>query len=162
MPLIRYRATDLTQLIDEPCECGLFARRIAKIRARTDEMVVCGMGNVGPWVFEDVLRDVNGSGAEWQAVVKHNGRRDVIELRVESENNGHEAEMERAIMGNLQDRFSDFWKNYEMKLYEFRVVPYPLGSLRNGRKLKRVVDERQMGGVVSKTVEATPTSNCQE
>jgi len=118
-------------------------------------MVVCGMGNVGPWVFEEVLRDVNGSGAEWQAVVKHNGRRDVIELRVESENNGHEAEMEHAIMGNLQDRFSDFWKNYEMKLYEFRVVQYPLGSLRNGRKLKRVVDERQMGGVVSKPVEAS-------
>jgi phenylacetate-CoA ligase len=158
MPLIRYRSNDLTQLIDEPCECGLFARRIAKIRARTDEMVVCGMGNVGPWVFEEVLRDVNGSGTEWQAVVKHDGKRDVIELRVESENNGHEGEMERAIMGNLQDRFSDFWKNYEMKLYEFRFVPYPLGSLRNGRKLKRVVDERQMGGVVSKTDKAAPTA----
>jgi len=162
MPLIRYRSTDVTQLIDEPCECGLFARRIAKIRARTDEMVVCGMGNVGPWVFEEVLRDVNGSGAEWQAVVKHDGRRDVIELRIEYENNGHAAEMERAIMGNLEHRFSDFWKNHKMKLYEFRVVPYPMGSLRNGRKLKRVVDERQMGGLVSKPVEAAPTSNCQD
>jgi len=137
----------------------LFARRIAKIRARTDEMVVCGMGNVGPWVFEEVLRDVNGSSAEWQAVVKNDGRRDVIELRIEYENNGHEAEMKRAIMGNLEHRFSDFWKNHKMKLYEFRVVPYPMGSLRNGRKLKRVVDERQMGGLISKTVEAAPTSN---
>jgi phenylacetate-CoA ligase len=149
MPLIRYRSTDLTQLINEPCECGLFARRIAKIRARKDELVVCGMGNVGPWVFEEILRGVNGSSTEWQAVVKHDGRRDVVELRVESENTGHEAEVERAILGNLQERFTDFWRNYEMKLYEFRVAPYPLGSLRNGRKLKRVVDERQMGGVIS-------------
>src|SRR5216683_529403 len=97
MPLIRYRSTDLTRLVDEPCECGLFAKRIAKICSRTDEMVVCGMGNVGPWVFEEVLRDVNGSSAEWQAVVKNDGRRDVIELRIEYENNGHEAEMKRAI-----------------------------------------------------------------
>src|SRR5467141_3188513 len=71
MPLIRYRSTDLTRLVDEPCECGLFAKRIAKIRARIDEMVVCGMGNVGPWVFAEVLRNVNGHGADWQAIIKH-------------------------------------------------------------------------------------------
>ena len=54
MPLIRYRASDVTRLIEEPCACGLFAKRLAKIRARADEMVVCGMGNVGPWVFDEV------------------------------------------------------------------------------------------------------------
>ena len=29
-----------------------------KIRSRCDEMVVCGMGNIGPWVFEEILRGV--------------------------------------------------------------------------------------------------------
>src|SRR3989442_7702804 len=57
MPLIRYRSTDLTRLVDDPCECGLFAKRLAKIRSRIDEMVVCGMGNVGPWVFAESFRD---------------------------------------------------------------------------------------------------------
>jgi phenylacetate-CoA ligase len=144
MPLIRYRSTDVTHLINEPCECGLFTKRIAKIRARTDEMVVCGMGNVGPWVFAEVLRGVNGSGPDWQAIVKHDGRRDVVELHVELEKSVPHAEVERAIVANLRERFTDFWKNYEMKLYEFRVVPCELGSLRNGRKLKRVLDQRQM------------------
>ena len=144
MPLIRYRSTDLTRLIDEPCACGLFAKRIAKIRARTDEMVVCGMGNVGPWVFAEVLRNVNGHGADWQAVIKHDGRRDVVELCVELENFGHHAAVERAVLDNLREGFADFWKNYEMKLYEFRVVPCEPGSLRNGRKLKRVLDQREM------------------
>ncbi len=51
MPLIRYRSTDVTRMVDEPCACGFFVKRIGKIRARCDEMVVCGMGNVGPWVF---------------------------------------------------------------------------------------------------------------
>src|ERR1700730_8586884 len=144
MPLIRYRSTDLTHLIDEPCECGLFAKRIAKIRARTDEMVVCGMGNVGPWVFAAVLRNVNGHGVDWQAVVKHAGGRDVVELRLELKNFSHQVEVERAVLVNLRERFTDFWKNYEMKLYDFRIVPCEPGSLRNGRKLKLVLDGRQM------------------
>ena len=144
MPLIRYRSTDLTRLVDEPCECGLFAKRIAKIRSRTDEMVVCGMGNVGPWVFEEVLRNVNSHGADWQAIIKHDGKRDVVELCVELAHSNHQPDVERAVLDNLRVGFADFWKNYEMKLYEFRVVPCELGSLRNGRKLKRVLDQRQM------------------
>jgi len=143
MPLIRYRSNDLTALVEEPCSCGLFVRRIAKIRARTDEMVVCGMGNVGPWVFAEVLRGVNGHGADWQAVVGHDGRRDVIELRLELKNFARQGEVERAVLVNLRERFTDFWKNYEMKLYDFRVVPCEPGSLRNGRKLKLVLDQRQ-------------------
>src|SRR5437879_8025860 len=144
MPLIRYRSTDLTSLVDEPCECGLFAKRIAKIQARTDEMAVCGMGNVGPWVFEEVLRNVNGHGADWQAVIKHNGKQDVVELHIELDHSNHQPDIERAVLDNLRAGFADFWKNYEMKLYEFRVVPCEAGSLRNGRKLKRVLDQRQM------------------
>ncbi|HEY6118443.1 MAG TPA: AMP-binding protein [Pyrinomonadaceae bacterium] len=144
MPLIRYRSTDLTSLVDEPCACGFFAKRIAKVRSRVDEMVVCGMGNIGPWVFDEVLRNVNGHGADWQAVIKHDGRRDVVELCVELAHSHHQPEVERAVLENLRVGFADFWKNYEMKLYEFRVVPCEPGSLRNGRKLKRVLDQRQM------------------
>ncbi len=55
MPLVRYRSTDITRLIDEPCKCGLFARRIGRIKGRVDEMVVCGMGNISPWVFRSIM-----------------------------------------------------------------------------------------------------------
>lgn len=145
MPLIRYRSTDLTRLIDVPCECGLFAKRLAKIRARCDEMVVCGMGNVGPWVFAELLRDVRGAGEEWQAIVRHDERRDVIELQVEIENMAQQAEVRKGVHANLRQRFPDFWKNREMNLYDLQVVACARGSLRHGRKLKRIIDERQMG-----------------
>lgn len=144
MPLIRYRSTDLTHLIEEPCECGLFAKRIGKIRARTDEMVVCGMGNVGPWVFGELLSGLFFVGTDWQAVVKHNGRHDIIELHVELESFAYQAEVERGVLKNLRERFADFWKNYEMKLYELHIVPCEPASLRLGRKLKRVLDKRNM------------------
>ena len=122
MPLIRYRSTDITRLVNDPCACGLPVNRIGKIRARCDEMVVCGMGNVGPWVFSELLRDVQGAGAEWQAIINSDGRRDVIELHVETQDLAAQHELEGIVLANLRERFSDFWKNREMKLYELRVV----------------------------------------
>jgi len=140
MPLIRYRASDVTKLVDEPCACGLFAKRLAKVRSRADEMVVCGMGNVGPWVFEEVLRGIEGVGDEWQAVLSNNGRFDVFELRVEVKD--LESRTRDQVLANVKERFPDFWKNLQMGLYELRVTPFMPGSLRTGRKLKRIVDER--------------------
>ncbi|MGI8469781.1 MAG: phenylacetate--CoA ligase family protein [Pyrinomonadaceae bacterium] len=142
MPLVRYRSTDVTRLVDEPCPCGLFARRIAKIKGRVDEMIVCGMGNVSPWVFAEILRGVPDTTDEWQVRVWHENLIDIVELRVEitESQNGHTPStvVENA-RRNLRERFPDFWKNLEMKLYDFRVVPVTRMSLRTARKLKRLV-----------------------
>ncbi len=146
MPLIRYRSTDVARLIDDPCECGIFAGRIGKVRARCDEMVVCGMGNVGPWVFDEVLRDVSGVSSEWQVFIRHESHSDVVELHVETINGSAPSQLREAVLLNLRTRFLDFWKNHEMRLYEFRVIPCTQGTLRNGRKLQRVVDQRDMSG----------------
>lgn len=142
MPLIRYRSTDVTSLINEPCSCGFFLNRIGKIRARCDEMVVCGMGNVGPWVFEEILRGIDHLGPDWQAVVRLAEFRDLVELHVELDPNARENGLQHTVRDNVRERFADFWKNHEMGLYEFRVVTHAPGALRQSRKLKRVVDER--------------------
>ena len=139
MPLIRYRASDITRLVNEPCACGLFAGRLARIRARADEMVVCGMGNVGPWVFDELLRGVIGPADEWQAVVGSDGQLDAIELSLETD--GSRA-VDGQVRDNLRERFPDFWKNLQMELYSLRISPVPPGSLRHGRKLRRIVDRR--------------------
>jgi phenylacetate-coenzyme A ligase PaaK-like adenylate-forming protein len=119
--------------------------RLAKIRGRCDEMVVCGMGNVGPWVFDEVLRGVTGIGGDWQVVIGHEGARDAVVVHVEMEDSSSAPAAETMILSNLRERFGDFWRNREMRLYELRVAVHPNGSLRGqGRKLRRVVDERQM------------------
>jgi phenylacetate-CoA ligase len=147
MPLVRYRSTDVTKLIEEDCPCGLFARRIAKIKGRVDEMIVCGMGNVSPWVFAEILRGVKFVSDEWQVRIWHENKIDTVELRVETAataaaGNGAfgsgKARIEAEIRDNLKKRFPDFWKNLEMKLYDFRVVSVERGSLRTARKLKRL------------------------
>jgi phenylacetate-CoA ligase len=150
MPLIRYRASDLTRLIDEPCACGLFARRLARIRSRADEMVVCGMGNVGPWVFDELLRGMVEPGDEWQVLLSNDGTYDVLEVKLEARDAGREprdaggrtCEVEEAVLNNLRERFPDFWKNREMGLYRLVVTPVARGSLRTGRKLRLIVDQR--------------------
>ena len=145
MPLIRYRSSDLTRLVDDQCECGISMGRLAKIRGRCDEMVVCGMGNVGPWVFDEVLRGITCLGGDWQVVIGHDGSRDGVVLHVEMEDESGQRAVETLILTNLRERFGDFWRNLEMHLYELRVMVHPVGSLRgHGRKLRRVVDERQM------------------
>ena len=144
MPLIRYRSNDVARLIEEPCECGVFAGRMGKVRARCDEMVVCGMGNVGPWVFDEVLRDISGISSEWQVFIKHESYCDAVELHVETLNGSALPQFRDAVLLNLRNRFPDFWKNHEMRLYELRVIPCTHGTLRNGRKLQRVIDQRDM------------------
>ncbi len=142
MPLIRYRSTDVTRLIDEPCPCGLFAKRLAKLKGRVDEMIVCGMGNISPWVFAEILHGVKDATDEWQVRVWHENLIDVVELRVEitDSNNGHTPQtVEENVRRNLRERFPDFQKNREMKLYDFRVVPVERGILRTTRKLKRLI-----------------------
>jgi len=144
MPLIRYRSTDVTRFVETPCGCGLFTKRLGKVRARCDEMIVCGMGNIGPWIFAELLRDAPGVGEDWQVFVRHEGKRDVVELRVELDDPSRQAEIERLVHAHLRERFPDFWKNREMKLYDLCLVGEPRGSLRTSRKLRRIVDERQM------------------
>ena len=145
MPLIRYRSSDLSSLVDGPCECGISMGRLAKIRSRCDEMVVCGMGNVGPWVFDDVLRGIAGIGPDWQVVIGHAGSRDVVTLHIEVDDLSRQHAIETRIHNNLRERFADFWRNREMQLFELRVVVHEFGSLRgDARKLRRVVDERLM------------------
>ncbi len=143
MPLIRYRSSDRTRLVDSACECGVSMGRLAKILGRSDEMVVCGMGNVGPWVFDELLRGVTGISGDWQVAIGHSGHRDAVVLHVEMEKSSGRDAAEAQILANLRGRFSDFWRNLEMRLFDFRVVAHPEGTLRgHNRKLRRVVDER--------------------
>ncbi len=143
MPLIRYRAADITRLIDEPCPCGLPMRRIARIRARRDEMIVCGMGNISPWIFETTLSGIEGISDDWQIQVTRPDKKDCVELHLELLEGANPGNVEEAFQHNLRTKFGDFWKNCEMGLYDLNYVFDPPGTLRQGRKLLRLVDRRK-------------------
>lgn len=55
MPLIRYRTHDLTRIIPGNCPCGRTARRIDRIKGRSDDMFIVKGVNIFPMQVEKVL-----------------------------------------------------------------------------------------------------------
>jgi phenylacetate-CoA ligase len=142
MPLIRYRVRDVTRWIEEPCPCGATIRRIARIRGRRDEMVVMGAGNMYPEIFERVLHGVEGLSENWQVAVRQEGLHDVLEFRLELTNGSSLSAVESAVRDNLKSRYPDVWANHLCGMYRLAFRFLPPGSLEQGRKQRRLVDER--------------------
>jgi phenylacetate-CoA ligase len=143
MPLIRYRVRDVTRFIDEPCPCGATLRRMTRIRGRRDEMVVMGAGNMYPEIFERVLHDVEGISENWQVAVRQEGIHDILEFRLELTNGANPSTVENAVRKNLEARFPDVWANQLCGMYRLEFRIFPPGGLEQGRKPRRLVDERR-------------------
>jgi phenylacetate-CoA ligase len=144
MPLIRYRVRDVARFIEEPCACGVTLRRLSRIKGRRDEMVVMGAGNMHPEIFERVLHDVEGLSERWQVAVRQDGTRDILEFRLELSNGMSPAQIEQSVRANLQSRYPDVWANQVCGMYQLAFKFLPAGTLAQGRKPRRLVDERSV------------------
>lgn len=83
MPIIRYRTRDLTKIIDEPCPCGRTHRRIARIKGRTDDMLIINGVNVFPSQIEEVIMALPEAGTNYLIVVEKQGALDKITVKTE-------------------------------------------------------------------------------
>ncbi|MDR2642417.1 MAG: phenylacetate--CoA ligase [Planctomycetaceae bacterium] len=84
MPMIRYRTRDLTALIPEPCPCGRTIRRMRRIAARSDDMVIIRGVNIFPSQIEAALLQVEGTAPHYQIVLTREfGGLDEIEVKLE-------------------------------------------------------------------------------
>jgi phenylacetate-CoA ligase len=143
MPLIRYRTRDVARLLPGTCPCGLPFRRLSVIRGRRDEMIACVWGDVYPELFEDLLRGATGIGDEWQVALTQPGLRPTFEFRLESEGGAETQRAAEAHIGaRLAERYPALWGKTRQQLCDVRIRLVPPGSLRTGRKIRRLVDER--------------------
>jgi len=143
MPLIRYRTRDVARLVPGTCPCGLPFRRLSAIRGRSDEMIASVWGNVYPELFEDLLRGVEGVGDEWQVALRQVELRPIFEFRLEAAGGPSVlAGFETAIRARLAAQYPSLWAKTRQTLCDVVVRAAPPGSLRTGRKLRRLVDER--------------------
>ncbi|MFQ5683288.1 MAG: phenylacetate--CoA ligase family protein [Candidatus Binatia bacterium] len=144
MPLIRYRTKDIARLIQEPCPCGRPGSRISKIVGRSDEMIVFGGGNIQPSFFDQVLKEVQEITDDWQVAVRHEGVKEVLEFRLELKENGvSSSSISDQIRKAIEDVFPDMWRNYTKGMYNIVFVYHARDTLREKRKLRRLVDERE-------------------
>ncbi|MBV8780110.1 MAG: phenylacetate--CoA ligase family protein [Phycisphaerae bacterium] len=141
MPLIRYRTRDVARFIDGKCSCGITAPRISRIHGRRDELVVASGGNLYPRMFDNILRNVPGLTLDWQVIFKLEGVREILEINVESTRPDAE-QIEAEVHRYATDLYPDLMKNLALGIFEMRVRVHPPGTVRTGRKLRRLLDRR--------------------
>ncbi|MFQ5829220.1 MAG: phenylacetate--CoA ligase family protein [Candidatus Methylomirabilia bacterium] len=83
LPLLRYRTGDITALNPEPCACGRHTVRMARIKGRTDDMLVIKGVNVYPSQVEAALLTVDDLAPHYQMVVDRSGGFPRLEIQVE-------------------------------------------------------------------------------
>ena len=86
MPLMRYRTKDLTRIISEPCACGRTHRRIARITARTDDMMIINGVNIFPIQIEKTILSIPEAGKNYVIELIDHNCMDKLRIKVEINN----------------------------------------------------------------------------
>ncbi|MEI6970532.1 MAG: phenylacetate--CoA ligase [bacterium] len=141
IPMIRYRTRDITRLIPEPCECGRTIRRMARVTARSDDMLIIRGVNVFPSQIEEALLRVEGTLPHYQIIVTREHDLDEMEVQIEV----------------TKEFFTDSVKSLEqLKLSLSRAIEKltgirmkitlvePQTIQRSEGKAKRVIDKRKL------------------
>jgi phenylacetate-CoA ligase len=83
LPVIRYRTGDVTRLDPEPCRCGRTTVRMARIKGRTDDMLIIKGVNVFPSQLEAALLTVQELAPHYQLLVDRRGAFPSLAVHVE-------------------------------------------------------------------------------
>jgi phenylacetate-CoA ligase len=138
-PLVRYRTRDLSKLLDAPCACGRTHRRIDRIKARTDDMLIINGVNVFPSQIEEALMKLPEMGNNYQIVIDKKESLDRVTVKTEV----HTLVFKDAMrdLETLRQRIKETIKsqvliNPVIELHEPGMLPVYEG------KAKRVFDNR--------------------
>jgi phenylacetate-CoA ligase len=85
LPMIRYRTGDVTRLDPGPCRCGRTTVRMARVKGRTDDMLIIKGVNVYPSQLEAVLLTVADLAPHYQLVVDRREAFPTLAVQVEPE-----------------------------------------------------------------------------
>jgi phenylacetate-CoA ligase len=83
IPAVRYRTGDLSKLSSEPCPCGRTMRRMSRVRARLDDMLIIRGVNLFPSEIEKCLLSLEELTPHYQLVVDRRKALDTLEIHVE-------------------------------------------------------------------------------
>ena len=83
IPVVRYRTRDLCTFLPGACPCGRTGRRMSKVSARSDDMLIIRGVNVYPQQIEEALLSIEGVAPHYQIEVSREGALDELEVLVE-------------------------------------------------------------------------------
>jgi phenylacetate-CoA ligase len=140
-PVVRNRTRDISRIISEKCECGRTTKRIARIKGRTDDMLIIRGVNLFPSQIEDLLMKIEGVEPHYQLIVDRINNLDTLEVQVECN---------EKIMTDMVKGLEALQKRIEREIRELynvtakvRLVE-PRSIQRFEGKAKRVIDKRNL------------------
>ncbi|MDR0994290.1 MAG: phenylacetate--CoA ligase [Verrucomicrobiota bacterium] len=136
IPVLRYRTRDLCRFLPGECPCGRTGRRMSKVAARSDDMLIIRGVNVYPQQVEETLLTVEGVAPHYQIVVRREGVLDEMEVHVEATEGirmGDHQAMKQKIARVLQN---SLLVSVKVRLVEPNSLP------RSEGKAVRVIDQR--------------------
>ena len=83
MPMIRYRTGDITTLTEAPCRCGRTTARIARVKGRSDDMLIIKGVNFYPSEVEATLLAMDELVPHYQLLVDRSSTLARLEVQVE-------------------------------------------------------------------------------
>jgi phenylacetate-CoA ligase len=139
IPLVRYRTRDLTAILPEPCPCGRTFRRMARVKGRTDDMLIVKGAKVFPSEIEAVLFEVEGIEPHYQVQVDREAGVDRVTVLVEVSESIFFDEMrqQRRLEDTIKQRLAaELGVHVDVKLVGKKTLE------RSEGKARRVVDRR--------------------
>ena len=138
-PLLRYRTRDLSHLVGGNCPCGRTHRRLARIKGRSDDMLIVNGVNIFPSQIEDMLMKIPEVGTNYLIQLEKRGSLD--RLLVKTELNARLFTGDPRALDDLRDRIGELLRSAilvkpTVELHEPGSLPVSEG------KARRVVDLR--------------------
>jgi phenylacetate-CoA ligase len=145
LPVIRYRTGDITSFDPAPCPCGRTTVRIARIKGRSDDMLVIKGVNVYPSQLEAALLTLDDVAPHYQLIVDKTHEFPTLAVQVEPTERvvdtwgGFDAGRPEALA--LSARIAERLRGYLGLNPEIAIVP-PKSLPRSEGKAVRVVERR--------------------
>jgi phenylacetate-CoA ligase len=140
IPLLRYRTRDLTAILPGACPCGRTFRRMARVKGRTDDMLIVKGVKVFPSEIEAVLFEVEGTAPHYQVQLDRDagGERVTVLVEVSESNFFDEMKRQRKLEETIVRRLAEeLGVSVEVKLVDRKSLE------RFDGKARRVVDRRR-------------------
>jgi len=135
LPIIRYRTKDLSTLYDGDL---LNMRKMKRIHARTDDMMIIRGVNVFPSQIEEILLKIKSFSPYYQIIISRTGNMDDLAIDIEPELSATDEQIKTAI-STLQHRIkSGIGVSVKVNIRPHGAVPRSQG------KAQRVVDTRKL------------------
>jgi phenylacetate-CoA ligase len=143
IPVVRYRTRDLTAILAEPCPCGRTFRRMARVKGRSDDMIIAKGAKVFPSEIEAVLFEIEGTEPHYQVQIDREAGNDRVTVLVEVSESIFFDEMKR--QKRLEETIvrrlaTELGVAVDVKLVGKKALE------RSDGKARRVVDRRKVDG----------------